>query len=176
MQFNLEAKYLTASIALTVAVAMALNAVLVPAVTRDLLPWSLGFAALALLCWLWAQREATSQQEAHRQAKAAEEAAEQAEEMAKRQIIRREQAKEAAPAAKDDLTRINGIGAVYETILQEAGIRTYAALSAASIEQLETIIVAAGRVRPPRLDSWPAQARYAAAGDWEGLRGYQASL
>jgi predicted flap endonuclease-1-like 5' DNA nuclease len=81
-------------------------------------------------------------------------------------------------AAPDDLRRIEGIGPKISSVLQEAGITTFAQLGAAEVSQLEDILEA----KDPRLRrladpaTWPEQARLAANGDWEGLAAFQAQL
>lgn len=80
-----------------------------------------------------------------------------------------------APAA-DDLTRIEGIGPKISSVLQEAGITTFAQLADTDPGSLEEILEAAD----PRLRrlanpaTWPEQAALAAADEWEAheaLRG-----
>ena len=79
-------------------------------------------------------------------------------------------------AEPDDLTKINGIGAVFQTVLHNAGIRSYATLARASVEELDAIIEASGRSRPGRLETWPQQAELAAKGDWDGLKRFADEL
>jgi len=75
------------------------------------------------------------------------------------------------PPVPDNLKRIEGIGPRYSSVLQAAGIMTYAQLAAASPDELDQILEA----EDPRLarladpTSWPEQAALAAAGDWEAL-------
>ena len=82
------------------------------------------------------------------------------------------------PAEPDDLKRIEGIGPKLSSVLQEAGILTYAQLAGATPEQLTDILEAAD----PRLlrlahpASWPEQAALAAAGEWEALEALQGTL
>ena len=97
----------------------------------------------------------------------------EAEDLMKRTIVRRD---DEADAEADDLTRINGIGAVFQTVLNEAGISTYASLARASVDELEAIIEASGRSRPGRLETWPQQAELAAKGDWDGLKRFTDEL
>ena len=83
-----------------------------------------------------------------------------------------------APAEPDDLKRIEGIGPKLSSVLQEAGIVTFAQLAAANPEQLADILEAAD----PRLlrlahpASWPEQAALAAVGEWEALEALQGTL
>jgi len=82
------------------------------------------------------------------------------------------------PADPDDLKRIEGIGPKLSSVLQEAGIVTFAQLADATPEQLTDILEAAD----PRLlrlahpASWPEQAALAAAGEWEALEALQGTL
>jgi predicted flap endonuclease-1-like 5' DNA nuclease len=85
---------------------------------------------------------------------------------------------EALPPAADDLKRIDGIGPKISSVLQAAGIATFATLAATDVGRLEEVLEAEN----PRLlrlaDSatWPEQAQLAAAGDWEGLEALQSTL
>jgi len=82
------------------------------------------------------------------------------------------------PAVPDDLKRIEGIGPKFSKVLQDAGIRTFAQLAAASPDRLAQILEAAD----PRLlrladpTTWPEQAALAAAGNWDALGVLQGSL
>lgn len=77
----------------------------------------------------------------------------------------------------DDLRKIEGVGPGAERILREAGIDTYTKLAATSPEQLRKIMAEAGSLyKNYNPDSWPEQAGFAAAGDWDGLNGLQAKL
>jgi predicted flap endonuclease-1-like 5' DNA nuclease len=75
-------------------------------------------------------------------------------------------------ATPDDLTRIEGIGPKISSVLQAAGISTYAQLAASDPDELRQIL----EESDPRLlrisnpDTWPEQASFAAAGDWDGLK------
>ena len=75
----------------------------------------------------------------------------------------------------DDLQRILGIGPKTVARLQAEGINSFAQLAALDVEQLRGLLgVAAGRAR--QLETWPAQARLAAWGDWEALGVFQAQV
>jgi predicted flap endonuclease-1-like 5' DNA nuclease len=82
------------------------------------------------------------------------------------------------PAEPDDLKRIEGIGPKLSSVLQEAGILTFAQLADATPDELAAILEAAD----PRLlrlahpASWPEQAALAAAGEWEALEALQGTL
>lgn len=63
---------------------------------------------------------------------------------------------------RDDLTNISGIGPVYQQRLYEAGIETYAALAAASVEQIREVF----SLQPwqaARASSWIEQAQVLAS-------------
>lgn len=71
----------------------------------------------------------------------------------------------------DNLKRIEGIGPKIASVLQAAGITTFAQLAAAEVSQIEQILEEAD----PRLrrladpSTWPEQAQLAASGDWDAL-------
>jgi len=97
--------------------------------------------------------------------------------------------KEAAPKAKaapkkaaapkssgkpDDLKKIEGIGPKIASTLVEAGIATFADLAKAKPEKISEII---SGVRGNHVtDTWPAQAKLAAAGKWDELKKWQDEL
>lgn len=172
MKFNREAKNLLAMMALVLAIVVALNALVAPAGNRDMWSWTISLLAVAIVVWIWSRRDSAVE----REAEAAEAAAQEAEELAKRTIVRHADEPAEARAEPDDLTRINGIGAVFHTVLNNAGINTYSALAGAGVGDLEAIFDAAGRSRPGGIETWPAQAEFAAREDWEGLRRYLDSL
>jgi len=72
----------------------------------------------------------------------------------------------------DDLTQLSGIGPRISTLLAQAGVTQYSELQHMSSEELREIITTGGALPPSSLDSWPAQAAYAAKGDWNGLAAY----
>ena len=79
------------------------------------------------------------------------------------------------PAPPDDLKRIEGIGPKISSLLQDAGIATFAQLATISVEQLREILDAVNlRIADPT--TWPEQAALAAAGNWEGLAALQSEL
>ncbi len=172
MKLSHEAKDMIATIALVLAIVLALNMAISPESNRDMFSWTIGLVALAVVFWLWSRREATADADAGA-AEAAEEAVQGAEKLMKRTIVRRDADANAEP---EDLTKINGIGAVFQTVLNNAGIRTYATLARASVDELEAIIEASGRSRPGRLETWPQQAELAANGDWDGLKRFADEL
>lgn len=82
----------------------------------------------------------------------------------------------ATPDEPDDLSKIEGIGPVYQSILKDAGVGTFAAIAAKKTEELEAIIKDAGKRRPASINTWAEQAGLAAKGDWDGLQTLQDSL
>ena len=94
-----------------------------------------------------------------------------------------EEAAEAKPAKKtkgpklDDLKVVEGIGPKIEELLKNAGVDTWVKLSEAPVAQLREILEAAGsryQIHDP--GTWPAQAKFAATGQWEELKEYQDML
>jgi predicted flap endonuclease-1-like 5' DNA nuclease/uncharacterized membrane protein len=80
------------------------------------------------------------------------------------------------PAANpDDLTQISGIGARMASILNRGGVSTYAQLEQMSPDELREIVALGGALPPSAISSWPAQASYAARGDFSGLASYNRS-
>jgi predicted flap endonuclease-1-like 5' DNA nuclease len=75
----------------------------------------------------------------------------------------------------DDLGKIEGIGPKIASLLENAGVRTFAELAATDVEQLRTTLRDAGlNLADPT--TWPEQAALAAGGDWEGLARLQDTL
>ncbi|MCY3834731.1 MAG: hypothetical protein OXG85_17095 [Chloroflexi bacterium] len=174
MKLNQNAKSMIAIMALVGAIILALNAVVAPNSGRDMISWSIGLLALAILFWIWIRREALVERGAD-PAAAAEDAAAEAEALAKRREVRRE-SEPADSGEADDLTKIKGIAAGYQRILNEAGIHSYSALASVSADDLRAIFRGAGRAAPAGLETLPRQAAYAAKGDWDGLRAFQDSF
>lgn len=80
-----------------------------------------------------------------------------------------------AAAEPDDLTQIEGIGPKISSVLQAAGIATFADLAAADTAHLKQILVDAGlRIHNP--STWPEQAALARAGRWEDLKAFKSQL
>ena len=75
----------------------------------------------------------------------------------------------------DDLVRIEGIGPKVSKTLKAAGISTFEALANTSVEDIQKILSDAG-LKMMDATSWPAQAKLAAAGDWDGLKNMQDEL
>lgn len=82
---------------------------------------------------------------------------------------------EEATIPPDDLTRIEGIGPKISSVLNAAGIVTFAQLAAAEFEDLERIVEEGG-VRLAFPESWSEQAALAAEGEWEELEALQKDL
>ncbi|HYE94705.1 MAG TPA: 30S ribosomal protein S16 [Rubricoccaceae bacterium] len=90
-----------------------------------------------------------------------------------------EQAAEQTPASAegDDLTKLRGIGPKFAELLTSHGISTYAQLAAADTEMLHRLVAESGTAAAAAsADTWPEQARLAAAGDWDGLKALIARL
>jgi len=80
-------------------------------------------------------------------------------------------------AAKEDLTKIEGIGSKIAKLLEAEGITTFAGLGKATGKKLKAILEAAGpkfQLHDPA--SWPKQAKLAAAGKWDELAALQEKL
>lgn len=75
----------------------------------------------------------------------------------------------------DDLTLIEGIGPKINSILQAAGVNTFAQLAALEPQQIMSILTAGG-IRLADTSSWPEQASMAARGEMERLHLYQETL
>ena len=83
----------------------------------------------------------------------------------------------AAPAKKDDLKKVEGIGPKIESLLNDAGIYTFAQLSETDPDKIREILDAAGpryRIHDPA--TWPKQAGLAAEGRWDELKQLQDEL
>ena len=160
------------------------------------IPWLLWlFVIVALvafvvfLVWWW--RRGDSEEEGQTIAAPAEPqvagpAAEEAKEMATKATVAEEAAVEEAaggapaspPTVPDDLKLIEGIGPKISSVLQAAGIATFAQLAKADSRQLEQILEEENPnlLRLANSNTWPEQARLAAAGQWEELEELQDQL
>ena len=79
--------------------------------------------------------------------------------------------------ARDDLTKIEGIGPKVQGLLHGAGITTFSALSESTPAQLAEILDPAGSIyKAMDKTFWPKQAALAAAGKWEELQKLQDEL
>jgi predicted flap endonuclease-1-like 5' DNA nuclease len=73
-----------------------------------------------------------------------------------------------------DLTKIEGVGPKTADALKAAGITTYAQLAALSTDDLRKLLADAGISADP--ETWPEQARLAAADKWAELKAWQDKL
>ena len=82
--------------------------------------------------------------------------------------------KAAATPAADDLARLFGIGPVFAAALGKAGLGSFDALAKADLETLRGIIDAGTESSDEAAneETWAEQARFAAAGDWDGLAAF----
>ena len=76
---------------------------------------------------------------------------------------------------QDDLVLVEGIGTKVAILLNQHGIKTFAQLASTSVPDLQTILLDNG-LRFMKPDSWPEQARLAAAGKMEELKALQEKL
>jgi predicted flap endonuclease-1-like 5' DNA nuclease len=75
----------------------------------------------------------------------------------------------------DDLTHIEGIGPKINSLLQEAGITSFAQLADTDVSKLDEILETAGiTLADPK--TWPEQAELAAGDQWEELEKLQGDL
>jgi large subunit ribosomal protein L27 len=88
------------------------------------------------------------------------------------------EAKPKAQADKsDDLKKIEGIGPKIASLLNEAGINTFAELAAANADNIRGILEQAGsRYKMHDPTTWSKQAALAAAGEWDALQKLQDEL
>lgn len=83
----------------------------------------------------------------------------------------------AKSSAKDDLTKIEGIGPKIAELLNNAQINTFAELANTAVSKIEAILSEAGpRFSIHKPDTWPQQAGLAAKGAWDELKSLQDSL
>ncbi len=76
--------------------------------------------------------------------------------------------------AENDLKVIEGIGPKIEELFQKAGIKTWQALSEATVEECQQILDDAGdRYKIHKPSSWPLQSEMAYFGKWEELKKWQ---
>jgi predicted flap endonuclease-1-like 5' DNA nuclease len=83
---------------------------------------------------------------------------------------------EPAPVAPDDLKLIEGIGPKIASILQAAGVTTFAQLAATDVSRLKQILADADFTAPANPGTWPEQAALAAAGKWDEFEALQDEL
>ena len=80
------------------------------------------------------------------------------------------------PRKPDNLMRIEGIGPKISSVLQAAGITTFAQLAATDVSRLRQILTEAGLAALADPSTWPEQAGLAAAGKWDALEVLQDEL
>jgi predicted flap endonuclease-1-like 5' DNA nuclease len=81
-----------------------------------------------------------------------------------------------APAPKDDLTELEGVGPKFNDALLNAGINTFAKVAESSEEKLTAALTDDGLTFAPSLPTWPKQAGLLAKGDRQGFEAYVATL
>ena len=114
-----------------------------------------GVPTLALLIWLWLRRRAKEEAPPITQMRIDITTPSSLTEAP-------EPVAEESPPTPDDLKRIDGIGPKISSVLQAAGIRTFAQLAETDIAQLKNILKNAGvRANP---GTWPEQANLVMVG------------
>ncbi len=79
-----------------------------------------------------------------------------------------------APADRDNLKKVEGIGPKIEQLLFDDGIYTWLSLSKVEVSRIQNILDKAGpRYRVHNPESWPIQAKMAADGKWGELKTWQ---
>ena len=85
--------------------------------------------------------------------------------------------KAVAKSTQDNLTKIEGIGPKIASLLNEAGIVTFADLGATKVGVLRNILAEAGnRFKMHNPGTWAKQAKLAAKGNWDKLKTLQDEL
>ncbi|HAO46845.1 MAG TPA: glycoside hydrolase family 13 [Ferruginibacter sp.] len=80
-------------------------------------------------------------------------------------------------AAKDDLTKIEGIGKKIESLLNKSDILSYKQLAKSTAKKLKQVLDEAGsKFSMHNPASWPKQAKLAADGNWDELEALQEKL
>jgi predicted flap endonuclease-1-like 5' DNA nuclease len=89
--------------------------------------------------------------------------------------LRMELSPRPSEAEPDDLTRIEGIGPKFASVLRSVGLTTYEDLAASSVDELRDLFRERGLyfVDPA---TWPEQAELAAVGAWGALSDLQEEL
>jgi predicted flap endonuclease-1-like 5' DNA nuclease len=141
-----------------------------------------GVAAFVwLLWWLWTRHEQEAEApEIELEVKAPEDQikVEAPPAPAEPPAVEVEEEETPAAAPVDDLKRIEGIGPKISSVLQAAGITTFAQLADTEVDRIEQILEEADPrlVRLAKPTTWPEQASLAAAGQWEALEALQGKL
>lgn len=77
----------------------------------------------------------------------------------------------------DDFKKIEGIGPKIAELLNNAGISTFVELANTEVDKINGILEEAGaRYKSHDPTTWPAQAKMAAAGEWDKLKKWQDEL
>jgi len=76
----------------------------------------------------------------------------------------------------DDLKKIEGIGPKINSVLQAAGVHTFADLATATVPELEKIVRHDAGITIAFPDTWPEQAALARDGKWDDLEQLQDDL
>lgn len=96
---------------------------------------------------------------------------------AKKAVVKTTKVAKKVAVTKTDLKAIEGIGPKMETILNKAGINTYAQLATTKIITLKEILAAAGpRYKMINTSTWAKQARLARDGKWDALITLQGTI
>jgi len=105
-------------------------------------------------------------------------AAKEKAEAAKKKAEEAQKAAESAPSEPDDLKRIEGIGPKISSVLQAAGITTFAQLAATEVDRINQILEEAdpNLLKLADTSTWPRQAKLAAGGKWDALEKWQERL
>lgn len=128
--------------------------------SRGLLPWWLWVILIFILLvilWFWFGKED-------------EAGAEISEPVKEAKVVVGEES--GTPAQQDDLKVIEGIGPRVASLLNEAGITTFAQLASLGVEELDSILDAA-KLQMMDPATWAEQAKLAAAGEWDALERLQ---
>ena len=121
--------------------------------------WVILIVILLVLLWFWFGREAD---ETPASAETSEEP-----DVPVAQKVETIQVDE-TPAEPDDLKKIEGIGPKVSSLLNQAGIFTFQQMVDTGAQKLESILDEAG-LQMINADTWPEQAKLAAAGEWDAL-------
>jgi len=79
--------------------------------------------------------------------------------------------------SQDDLKAVEGIGPKIESLLHDAGIKTWRALADTPVSRIQDILTAAGpRFALADPGTWPKQSELAADGEWDELNALQDAL
>lgn len=88
-----------------------------------------------------------------------------------------EEKKEESESESDDLKKIEGIGPKTMTILNDAGVMSFADLAALEADKIREILAEAGsRYKTMDPTTWPEQSQLAADGKWDELKSLQDEL